>query len=44
MKKLFRFYKRIQFEVEFISDYCGELQKLTIHCNFENDLYEMLRD
>ncbi|GFX09623.1 uncharacterized protein K02A2.6 [Trichonephila clavipes] len=44
MTERFRFYKRKQFEGESIANYCAELQKLSIHCNFGNNLSTMLRD
>ncbi|GFT40738.1 uncharacterized protein K02A2.6 [Trichonephila clavipes] len=44
MTERFRFYKRKQFEGESIANYCAELQKLSIHCNFGNNLSMMLRD
>ncbi|GFW73678.1 integrase catalytic domain-containing protein [Trichonephila clavipes] len=39
----FRFYKRKEFEGESIANYCAELQKLSIHCNFGNNLSTMFR-
>ncbi|GFY35277.1 polyprotein [Trichonephila clavipes] len=44
MTERFRFYKRKQFDGESIANYCAELQKLSIHCNFGNNLSTMLRD
>ncbi|GFV71180.1 transposon Tf2-8 polyprotein [Trichonephila clavipes] len=44
MTERFCFYKRKQFEGESIANYCAELQKLSIHCNFGNNLSTMLRD
>ncbi|GFW62884.1 integrase catalytic domain-containing protein [Trichonephila clavipes] len=44
MTERFRFYKRKQFEGESIANYSAELQKLSIHCNFGNNLSMMLRD
>ncbi|GFW57499.1 LYR motif-containing protein 4 [Trichonephila clavipes] len=44
MTERFRFYKRKQFEGESIANYCAELQKLSIHCNFGNNLSTMLCD
>ncbi|GFX04294.1 uncharacterized protein K02A2.6 [Trichonephila clavipes] len=44
MTERFRFYKRKQFEGESIANYCAELQRLSIHCNFGNNLNMMLRD
>ncbi|GFW04090.1 uncharacterized protein K02A2.6 [Trichonephila clavipes] len=44
MTERFGFYKRKQFEGESIANYCAELQKLLIHCNFGNNLSTMLRD
>ncbi|GFV94021.1 uncharacterized protein K02A2.6 [Trichonephila clavipes] len=44
MTERFRFYKRKQFEGESIANYCAELQKLSIHSNFGNNLSTMLRD
>ncbi|KAF8784437.1 hypothetical protein HNY73_010114 [Argiope bruennichi] len=44
MTERFRFYKRKQFEGESIANYCAELQKLSIHCNFGNNLSTILRD
>ncbi|GFT42184.1 PPUP5855 [Trichonephila clavipes] len=38
MTKRFRFYKRKQFEAESIENYCAKLQKLSMHCNFGNNL------
>ncbi|GFV49729.1 uncharacterized protein K02A2.6 [Trichonephila clavipes] len=44
MTEPFCFYKRKQFEGESIANYCAELQKLSIHCNFGNNLSMMLHD
>ncbi|GFT57430.1 transposon Tf2-9 polyprotein [Trichonephila clavipes] len=44
MTERFGFYKRKPFDGESIANYCAELQKLSIHCNFGNNLSTMLRD
>lgn len=44
MTERFRFYKRNQLEGESISAYCAELQKLSMNCNFADNLNFMLRD
>ncbi|XP_054707489.1 uncharacterized protein K02A2.6-like [Uloborus diversus] len=44
MTERFRFYKRNQLEGENITTYCAELQKLSMNCNFGDNLSTMLRD
>ena len=42
--KRFRFHHQNQREEETMAQYLAELHKLTEHCNFRNNLDEVLRD
>ena len=44
MTERFRFYKHIQLESDCISTYWAELQKLSMNCNFGENLNSMLKD